>query len=169
MELTSAGPFSLQAALRFLDGFAPAGAAGQHQGYAGAHVVDGRAVLVEVTERAPGRLVVTPDAAAPLARRMFCLDWDGDAFAALPDPVLQAVRARHPGLRPVLFASPWEALAWAVIGQRIAMAQAARIKDALRDALGPEVAGRRAFPPPETLLERGAPRPQARARRAARP
>jgi 3-methyladenine DNA glycosylase/8-oxoguanine DNA glycosylase len=112
---------------------------------------------VRVTQPEAGRVEVLPDAAAPLVRRMFCLDWDGDAFAALEDPVLRELGARHPGLRPVLFATPWEALCWMLIGHRISMAQAARLKDALRDAIGPEVGGRRAFPPPEAVLEHGAP------------
>lgn len=146
------GPFSLAAALRFLDAFAPAGTAGQGDAYEAAHVVAGEPALVRVTEPDAGRLEVTPDAAAPLVRRMLCLDWDGDAFAALPDPVLGALRSRHPGLRPVLFGSPWEALCWSLIGHRISMAQAARLKDRVRDRLGPEVEGKRAFPPPEALL-----------------
>ncbi len=156
-EVAPLGPFSLDAALRFLDSFAPAGAAGQGATYAAAHVVDGAPVVVRVTDAGGGRLDVTPGAAVPLVRRMFCLDWDGEAFAALEDPVVAALRRAYPGLRPVLFASPWEALAWAVIGHRVPMAQAARLKDALRDELGPEVEGARAFPPPEAVLAHGAP------------
>jgi DNA-3-methyladenine glycosylase II len=147
--------FSLPAALRFLGGFAPAGAPDAEAGeeYVAAHVIDGVPRLVRLTPA----LEITPAAATPLVRRMFCLDWDGAAFAALEDPVVRDLRARHPGLRPVLFATPWEALVWAIVGHRISLAQAARLKDALRDALGPEVAGRRAFPPPAALLEHGVP------------
>ena len=114
-------------------------------------------VVVRVTQPEAGRIEVTPDAAAPLVRRMFCIDWDGDAFTALEEPVMRELRLRHPGLRPVLFATPWEALCWTLIGHRISMSQAARLKDALRDAIGPEVEGRRAFPAPEAVLEQAAP------------
>ena len=157
MLLHPAGPFALAAALRFLDSFAPAGAAAQGTAHEGAHVIDGRAALVRVREVAPGRLEVTPDGAAPLVRRMFSLDWDGDSFDRVGDPVVRGLRERFPGLRPVLFPTPWEALCWSVIGQRISIGQAARLKDRLRDALGPEAGGRRAFPPPEALLRRGVP------------
>jgi 3-methyladenine DNA glycosylase/8-oxoguanine DNA glycosylase len=147
--------FSLPAALRFLSGFAPAGAtaAAEAVEYVGAHVIGGEARLVRLN----AALEISPPAAVPLVRRMFCLDWDGAAFAALEDPVVRDLRERNPGLRPVLFATPWEALVWALLGHRISMAQGARLKDALRDALGPEVDGRRAFPPPEALLEHGVP------------
>jgi DNA-3-methyladenine glycosylase II len=151
------GPFSLQVSLDLLAGFAPAGARPSpthpDRFLAEPHVVEGLAVTVRAEQREDGAVEVSPDAAGPLVRRMLCLDWDGDAFAALPDPVLARVRVAHPGLRPVLFATPWEAGAWALIGHRIAMTQAARIKDRIRDRLGPEVEGRHAFPPPAAVAD----------------
>ena len=58
------------------------------------------------------------------------LDVDGTGFAALGerDRVVRALQRRFPGLRPVLFYTPYEAAAWAIIGQRIRMTQAATIK-----------------------------------------
>ena len=65
------------------------------------------------------------------------------------------LQARYPGLRPVCFFSPYEAAAWALIGQRIRIVQAAKIKNRMAFELGPtvEVHGvkERAFPGPEKL------------------
>ena len=44
-------------------------------------------------QREDGAVEVSPDAAGPLVRRMLCLDWDGDAFAALPDRRVRALDA----------------------------------------------------------------------------
>lgn len=146
------GPFSLGQALGFLNGFAPAGAAPQHAEYAAAHVVNDRALLVGLSQAPDGTLRLsvrgsdaTPrdlDAAAALVRRVFSLNHDGAAFydgAGRADPVLGTLQARFPGLRPVLFGSPFEALCWAVIGQRIGILQAARLKARLAARCGPTV------------------------------
>jgi len=111
--------------------------------------------LVTVEREEGGAVVVDPPEAGALVRRMLSLDLDGDAFLALGarDPVLGAVQARLPGLRPVLFPTPWEALVWAIVGHRVAMAQGARLKARLAAAHGPWVQGRQAFPPPEARLE----------------
>jgi DNA-3-methyladenine glycosylase II len=163
------GPFSLQQALQFLNGFAPAGAAPQQARYVAAHVVNGRPVLFRLGQEPDGALhleIQGPDLAQPdlaaaetLVRRVFALDYDGDAFyerVGQADPVLGALQQRFYGLRPVLFGSPFEALCWAVIGQRIAIPQAARLKARLAGRFGPVVVvdGERfqAFPAPEGLL-----------------
>jgi DNA-3-methyladenine glycosylase II len=163
------GPFSLQQALRFLNGFPPAGAAPQATRYAAAHAVNGRAVLIQLEQRPDGTLHLAargPDvapgdleAAVTLARRVFALDLDGDAFyerVGRADPVLAALQQRFAGLRPVLFGSPFEALCWAIIGQRLAIPQAARRKARLAARFGPVVVvdGERhqAFPGPDDLL-----------------
>jgi DNA-3-methyladenine glycosylase II len=52
------------------------------------------------------------------------------------DPVIAGLQRRYPGLRPVAFWSPYEAAAWAVIGQRIRIRQAAGIKAAMARQLG---------------------------------
>jgi 3-methyladenine DNA glycosylase/8-oxoguanine DNA glycosylase len=163
------GPFSLASALQFLNGFTPAGVAPQHARYAAAHVVNGRAVLIDLAERTGGALhlsvrgrEIAPadvEAAAALVRRMFALDLDGDAFygrIGAADPVLAALQRRFRGLRPVLFGSPFEALCWAIIGQRIGIPHAARLKARLAARVGPlvDVDGEthQAFPGPGDLL-----------------
>lgn len=77
------------------------------------------------------------------------LDVDASGLAALGrrDPVVGEAMARRPGLRPVLFYTPYEAAAWCVIGHRISMSQAATIKQRLAHELGE----RGAFPSPATL------------------
>jgi len=71
--------------------------------------------------------------------------------------VIGELQRRHPGQRPVLFHSPYEAAAWAVISARRPAAQAARVRQALSARLGErfELAGATldAFPTPERLLE----------------
>ena len=88
------------------------------------------------------------------------LSLDVDA-SALPDVVAgDAVAAglveQFRGLRPVCFASPYEAACWAVLSQRIQMTQAARIRRRMCDELGHafELDGLRmsTFPAPERLL-----------------
>ena len=81
-----------------------------------------------------------PDAAATVAQvaRTLSLDRDATPWAALAaaDPVLAEAHARHPGLRPVLFPSPWEAAAWAILSQRRHAAQARGLRRALAAHLG---------------------------------
>jgi DNA-3-methyladenine glycosylase II len=83
---------------------------------------------------------------------------DGEEAAAgvcLRDPVVGGLQGRWPGLRPVGFFSPYEAAAWALIGHRIRIVQAARIKERMAAALGQavDVHGdvRHAFPGPGRL------------------
>lgn len=89
--------------------------------------------------------------------RIPSLDVDGRGFPAVGerDPVIGRLRARYPGPRPVLFCSPYWAAAWALLGSRLRIAQAARIKALLARELGGAagVAGvtERAFPGPSQL------------------
>jgi DNA-3-methyladenine glycosylase II len=89
--------------------------------------------------------------------RILSLDVDGGAFPEVGrrDPVVAKLQARYPGLRPVCFHSPYEAAAWALIGQRIRIVQAARIKIRIAEELGPtvEIHGitEHAFPGPQKL------------------
>jgi DNA-3-methyladenine glycosylase II len=166
--LSANGPFSLQQAIRFLSGFGPAGVEGLERAYMAAHVFDGHATLVRVTEGPDGALALATngsevtaadeDAAERLMRRMFTLDWDGDAFYGRigeADPVLGELQRRFFGLRPVLFATPFEALCWAIISQRVNLAQATKMKARLA-AYGPTIKSEeetyQAFPSPEQLL-----------------
>lgn len=167
--ITVRGPFDLGQATRFLEGFAPAGVGGRGPDYVAAHVLNGRALRVSLAARPDGRLdlglagpsVAWPDrdAAARLVRRMFSLDWDGNDFherVGRADPVMGELQQRFSGLRPVLFGSPFEALCWAVIGQRVRMTQAARLKTRLARTLGPTVTiegeVHQAFPAPTDLI-----------------
>ncbi|MGH2655371.1 MAG: DNA-3-methyladenine glycosylase family protein [Actinomycetota bacterium] len=66
------------------------------------------------------------------------------------------LQSGYPGLRPVLFWSPYEAAAWTIIGHRIRIAQAASIKQRMAEQRGEkvDVHGERlyAFPGPHRLL-----------------
>jgi len=68
------------------------------------------------------------------ARRVFAAD---DPIAPAPgDPVLAELAARWPGLRPARFADPFECLCWAIVGQQITVAFAARLKRTLLERYG---------------------------------
>jgi DNA-3-methyladenine glycosylase II len=168
--LTARGPFSLAASTRFLEGFTPAactGTAGQPleaafpvEGTwqtAGVRVHEhvGGAECEVVSPAAPGRELVA--ALRAQVARILSLDVDGSGFPAVGerDPVIAGLQARYPGLRPVAFWSPYEAAAWAVIGQRIRIRQAAAVKAAMARQLGEPVSfgGHvvHAFPAPQRL------------------
>ena len=128
------------------------------RGYAGAVLRqrnDAGAVGVELTLR-DGAL---HEATLTQAARMVSLDHDGEAFERVGerDRVIGALQRAHPGQRPVLFASPYEAAAWSVISARRPPAQGAKVRAALSQRLGRsfELAGRtlHAFPQPSALAQ----------------
>jgi DNA-3-methyladenine glycosylase II len=92
------------------------------------------------------------------AARVLSLDVDGSGLAEVGerDPVIGRLLAEAEGRRPVCFGTPFEAAVWAVLSQRVSMAQAARVKDALATSLGTrmEIGGVEviAFPGPAALL-----------------
>jgi DNA-3-methyladenine glycosylase II len=163
------GPFSLAASGRFLEGFAPA----PYHGHAADGAIrlafpadDGHtSVGAAVRQAADGTVLadLTGDAEPAGARaqlaRIFSLDTDGGGFdrVADADPVVAGLAARYPGLRPVCFGSPYEAAAWAVIGHRIRITQAAAIKERVAAQYGQHltVAGAPlpAFPAPRALRD----------------
>ncbi len=168
-ELRPVGDYRLGASIRFLEGFAPAGydagddsdglnlafvADGLSEGdlYAGACVhQDGEAVVVETYGEAdPGRV-------RDQVARVLSLDADGRGFPEVGerDPVVGEMQRRYPGLRPVLFWSPYEAAAWAIIGNRVRISQAAKLKARMSRELGEVVRVRgeevHAFPGPSRL------------------
>jgi DNA-3-methyladenine glycosylase II len=161
------GPFSLAAAASF--GFGPS--TGQPFPDARlmrlAFVADDlrHHVGVALTQQSDGSLVADVsgdagiDAAAAQIRRILSIDTDvtGWLAAGRADPVLGAVQAENPGLRPVLFHSPYEAAAWSVLSQRRHRAQAIAVRRRLCEAVGVsfDLAGQwePAFPLPERLLE----------------
>jgi 3-methyladenine DNA glycosylase/8-oxoguanine DNA glycosylase len=157
------GPFDLKASIRFLEGFTPAGRpdAGRHRGVlplAFPAAPSWRPVgvrLRQVGETVLAEIEGHPDDVTPAAghaRRILSLDVDGTGFAAIGDPHVAGLRERFPGLRPVLFPSPYEAACWTVIGHRIRIAQAAAIKQRMAERLGDVAAGIASFPAPERLL-----------------
>jgi DNA-3-methyladenine glycosylase II len=148
------GEFSLREAALF--GFGPR----DERSFDGvmrlAFCVDGyrEQVGVELGQDDDGRVhgVVTGSADLPTVRaqvaRVLSLDHDGAAFAEVGrrDPVIGRLQDAAPGLRPVLFYSPYEAAAWSVLSQRVRMTQAARLRSEMLDADG-------AFPAPDRLRD----------------
>jgi len=166
-RITPKGPFSLEASTRFLEGFAPAAYGGaQHPKHLHlAFPVEGVwENTVGVCIRQASKAVVGDmfgDADQPRVRRqvvrLLSLDVDGSGFPEVGkrDRVVGALQRSYPGLRPVLFWSPYEAAAWTIIGHRIRITQAARIKQRMAQDLGDEVVvhGERlnGFPSPKRL------------------
>ena len=89
--------------------------------------------------------------------RMLCLDTDAQGLAEIVarDKVVADLDKRRPGLRPVLFPSPYEAAARAIIGHRLFVRQAASVSSRVSKEHGVAVTvgGRvmNAFPAPERL------------------
>ncbi|MEW9552146.1 DNA-3-methyladenine glycosylase [Nonomuraea sp. NPDC050783] len=166
--LTAEGPFDFGDSLRFVEDW-PATSAlptdGRALRFAYCAESDWLPIGVRVTAAPGGVEVATTRPAGPSIRgevaRIFSLDVDGAGFAktAGADPVLDDLRRRRPGLRPVCFWSPWEAACWAVIVQRSSMLIAARIKQRIAERYGTRltVDGQPClvFPPPVSLLEAG--------------
>ncbi|MFD9894721.1 DNA-3-methyladenine glycosylase family protein [Amycolatopsis sp. NPDC059027] len=168
-RITVCGPFDLAASARFLAGFTPAGrpdAAGESGVLRLAFPVDegGTSVGAVIRQRAPGTVEVEAygppglaEAVTAQVRRILSLDVDGTGFAGAGerDPVVGALQRERPGLRPVLFPSPYEAACWAVLSQRVRGSQAARIKRRLAEEYGKRVnvggVALTAFPEPELL------------------
>ncbi|GAB2734242.1 DNA-3-methyladenine glycosylase family protein [Kitasatospora kifunensis] len=188
LSFTPKGPFSLVASTRFLEGFTPASYHHAPDGVLrlAFPTDDGRAVIgcaLWQKERADGAAAATvhaeytlhvdgkatePGASTHPAKaaraqiaRILSLDTDATDFPALADvdPVVAGLQAQFPGLRPVLFHSPYEAAAWTIIGNRIRKTQAAHIKARLAQEHGQtvDVAHRRllAFPAPAALRRIG--------------
>jgi DNA-3-methyladenine glycosylase II len=168
-EITPAGPFSLTAGAAFLEGFTPAAHQAAEPGHLHlAFVADGADDPAGVCLRQPDREVVAevfgpadPGVVRAQVARILSLDVDGGGFPEVGrrDPVVGGLQARWPGLRPVCFFSPYEAAAWTLIGHRIRIAQAARVKERMAAELGPSVDihgdRRHAFPGPSRLAGLG--------------
>jgi DNA-3-methyladenine glycosylase II len=162
-----AGPFRLDLALRYL-ATSPSTVA---------EVVDGtsyeralRTADGPVVVRAEGvegalRVGVSGPGASPAGLAQGAA-WIEDVFGLrspvpppdpTPDPVMAERMARYRGLRILTIPDPFEALVWAILGQQIKVAFAARLKRVLIEAYGEavEVDGRRfwLFPPPERLVD----------------
>lgn len=170
-EVQPVGPYSIAASVKFLEGFAPAA----YEGGSGdllrlAFVVDGfekgDEQVAGVCVRSEGASVVGEvfggadvEVVRSQVARILSLDIDGRGFSEIGerDPVVGRLQARHSGLRPVCFYSPYEAAAWAIIGNRIRIVQAARTKARMARELGLSVKIRGeeeyAFPGPSRLMQ----------------
>ncbi|GAA1242860.1 hypothetical protein GCM10009676_30400 [Prauserella halophila] len=80
----------------------------------------------EGTVREGGVSQADVDRVVSQVRRMLSLDCDGAAFAAVAgrDATLDGIRRAGPGMRPILFGSPYEAACWAVVCQGLRTEQA---------------------------------------------
>lgn len=114
----------------------------------------GSTIHGEVSGLPPGTPV---DAVRAQVARILSLDADGSEFEAVcaADPAVAPVQAAAPGLRPVLFHSPYEAAAWCVLSLRWGRRQAAAVRERLCWEHGSvlDVAGvpTPAFPTPHAL------------------
>jgi DNA-3-methyladenine glycosylase II len=99
-----------------------------------------------------------PDRVAAQVRRVLSLDQSGSAWAEVGglDPVIGRLQSEFPGLRPVLFHSPYEAAAWSILSQRRHRTQATAVRKRLSAAHGRAFAtpggDLEAFPTPAELL-----------------
>lgn len=164
------GPFSLAAANSRFGGWVDE-VPGQDLAVVMAFPVEGwdasAAVVLRQAEggRIHGVVHTTTPAADDLAERawrqalaVLSLDADGSGFPAVgeADPVVGGLQRQYPGLRPVLFHSPYEAAAGFLIGHRISIAQGRAIRRRIASELGAairtEAGVAHAFPPPAALL-----------------
>jgi DNA-3-methyladenine glycosylase II len=123
-----------------------------------------RQVGVELTQDPAGRVRGVVHGGGDLAAvqaqvaRVLSLDHDGLGFAEVGrrDPLIGRLQAAAPGLRPVLFHSPYEAAAWGVLANRRPAAQMAEVRRRLAERHGAvfTLAGRpvEAMPTPRQLL-----------------
>jgi DNA-3-methyladenine glycosylase II len=168
LTITPEGAFSLDAAAHF--GFGPNSGRPSRD--------DGRMTLAFPADDFASyvRVDLAQDAAGPLTaavdvhgeadlpgveaqvRRILSLDHSGADWARVGerDAVVGRLQATHPGLRPVLFHSPYEAAAWSIISARRQRAQGAVIRARISRLAGhvfeDDGAGALAFPTPDALL-----------------
>lgn len=164
-EIRPSGPYSLAASIKFLEGFTPAAYEGSGADTLGlAFIADGGEDAAGVVVRSEDGVILgevygdaDPGAVKQQLERILSLDVDGSGFLEVGkrDPVVGGLQKRYPGLRPVCFNSPYEAAAWAIIGNRIRIAQAAKIKARMAYDLGASVrihgSVEHAFPAPSRL------------------
>ena len=112
-----------------------------------ATLIDGLPALLEITFESGEAHCHVEGASGYAAHhaivRMLGLDTDAVVFERhfSSDPQLGKLFARQRGLRIPLTPSPWEALAWAIMGQQISLKAAVSLRRALIGAHGPEHCG----------------------------
>jgi DNA-3-methyladenine glycosylase II len=163
VEVTPSGRFALGESIRFGFGQRDSREASvMRLGF----VLDGYSeqVGVAVEQDPSGTLSLTvtgSDDLTSVARhvaRVLSVDVDGTAWDGLggKDPLIGRLQAARPGLRPPLFYSAYEALAWAVLSARRPREQMTALRDRLAGAHGAtiEVAGESmaVLPSPRQLL-----------------
>jgi DNA-3-methyladenine glycosylase II len=120
--------------------------------------------LIQGNGKIHAKVIFNPDyAPVPVIQaqiaRMLSLDQDGDAFAALADKdeVVGSLQRQLPGIRPVIFPTPYECAARAIIGQRLFLRQAAAMQARVAATYGlPVDFGDHtvhAFPAPDRLAQ----------------
>ena len=121
-------------------------------------------VGVLISQEPGGDLIAEFSGAASLTaaeqqvRRILSVDRPAGGWIAAGrrDQVLGGLQAAHPGLRPVLFHSPYEAAAWAMLSQRRHRSQATALRRRISAQIGQqfELGGQteHAFPVPDRLL-----------------
>jgi DNA-3-methyladenine glycosylase II len=158
------GPFSLREAAGF--GFGPAAGEGgdtMRLSFVLDGFADHAAVELRQSDKGTVRAKVHGGGDVPAVKRqvqrILSLDHSGSEFEQVGerDPVIGRLQARLPGLRPVLFNSPYEGAAWSVLSQRRGRRQAMALRQKLSAELGRtfELDGEtiEAFPLPEALLD----------------
>lgn len=154
-RLEPRGPFALAQAARFFHDW-PGGGSGDAVPDGHLHLafpLDGapEGAAVGACVRAEGdalRVALSGPGAAhaegALAQvaRILSLDHDGSGFVPARfagDRILAELIEDHPGLRPVLFGSPYEAGVWFLLGHRIQMRQTAALRARVAQELGEPV------------------------------
>ena len=123
-----------------------------------AFLVEGNAAVVEIRFVAGGAVCHSDAtdiyAAHRVVVRMLGIDSDAAGFERqfADDPLLGGVISRQRGLRIPLTPEPWEALAWAIIGQQISLKAAVTLRRELIRAVGaPHASGLYAHPSAEAV------------------
>lgn len=158
------GPFSLGATRSSVMAWAPVARFGHDDGplVLGAIADDDLAPLAITArqDRPDGPVHVetvgtgSPERSLAQAARILSLDHSGAGLSDVAgrDPAVGTVLAAHPGRRPVLFPSVYEAAVWAVVSPRIGKARASALIRRIAAEHGTRLAGVDCFPDPRTLL-----------------
>jgi AraC family transcriptional regulator of adaptative response / DNA-3-methyladenine glycosylase II len=129
-------------------------------GFKKALLIDGQPSLIEISFH-DGSTAIRVDegnsfAAHRAVVRMLGIDSDAGGFERqfADDPLLGALFQRQRGLRIPLTPEPWEAIAWAIMGQQISLKAAVALRRELITAVGSQHRdGLRAHPSAEAVAE----------------
>jgi DNA-3-methyladenine glycosylase II len=174
-DIPFSGDFSLSGSMRlaarasFVDGMRTTEGGDEHDAFDLVFPIENswQPVAVRVTQvdgKLRGKFLANPEGAkvenvCSELRRIFSLEADGVDFQNVGkrDRVVSDSQLRMPGIRPVLFPTPYEAAARAVIGQRIQVKQAAKIHAAIAKdsgvAMNADGTTVYSFPAPSDLMK----------------